>query len=130
MYHIDELEDAIETASVENKQSATFKGKRPFYFPTNKPTMFIRNAVTGLEYPYRVGTTESLQLFKVVDTLGVYDSNGVKLNKKSASFPNRNPNHCYYDSPEQYMTHSRNRLDPELVKRWKARTKGTYTADP
>ena len=121
MYHIDELEDAVETASVENKQSPTFVGKRPFYFPTNKPGMFIKNAVTGLEYPWKVGTRDSQVLFKVVDTLGLYDATGVKLNKKSANFPNRNPNHCYYDSPEQYMTHSRNQLNPLLVKQWKAR---------
>ena len=93
MYHIDELEDAVETGSMENKQSPTWK----------------------------VGSVESLLLFKVVDTLGLYDNTGVKLNRKSANYPNRNPNHCYYDSPQQYMTHSRNRLSPELIEQWKAR---------
>jgi len=122
MYHIDELEDAVvETASVENKRSPTFVGKRPFYFPSNKPGMRIKNAITGLDYPWKVGTTESLKLFRVVDTLGYCDSNGVKLNKRSVNFPNRNPNHCYYDSPAQYMTHCRTELNPELIEQWKIR---------
>jgi len=117
MYHIDELEDAVVVE--ENPQGPTFVGKRPFYFPSNKPGMLLKNAVTGLDYPWKVGSIDSLRLFKVVDTLGLYDATGVKLNKKSPDFPNRNPNHCYYDSPQQYMTHSRNTLDPELIKRWK-----------
>jgi hypothetical protein len=117
MYHIDELEDAV---VVEDK-TQTFIGKRPFYFPTNKPCMLIKNAVSGLDYKIKVGTFDSLKLFKVVDTTGVYDSAGVKLNRKSPNFPNKNPNHCYYDSPQQYMTHTRNRLNPELIELWRFR---------
>ena len=119
MYHIDDLEDAV---IVEEKtQSPTFVGKRPFYFPSNKPGMLIKNAVTGLEYPWTVGSIDSLRLFKVVDTVGHYDRTGVKLNCRSSNFPNKNPNHCYYDSPQQYMTHSRSELNPLLIEQWKTR---------
>lgn len=92
--------------------------KKPSYFPSNVPDRFIKNAMTGVEYPWRVGSLEALRLFKVVDTFGNYDSNGYKLKPSAKSYPNPSPNQCYYDSPQQFMTHRKMTVQPELIARW------------
>ena len=37
---------------------------KPHYYPSNRPQMLIRNAVTGLSYECRVGSNLQKQLFK------------------------------------------------------------------
>ena len=90
------------------------------YFPSNKQEGFIVNAVTGVKYPLRVGSSESLSLFRVVDTTGEFDNKGRKLKITSPNYPNPTPNHCYYDNPQQFMTHRRLQLNPILVEKWYA----------
>jgi hypothetical protein len=111
--------------------------KQRVYFTSNVQNNFIRNASTGVQYPFRVGSKESKQLFKIVDTTGRYDVNGKKIyppryrlgkGKKQDSFaevlPNANTNHLYYDTPEEYIGHlyAKQRmnanLNPEFVKSW------------
>jgi hypothetical protein len=91
------------------------------YFPSNVQDSFIVNAETGVKYTFRVGSNDSRCLFKMVDTTGVCDKNGFEINPRDASYPNRNPNHIYYDSPEQFMRHQRTTLDPELIAGFKRR---------
>jgi len=92
--------------------------KPPAYYPSNIPDRFILNAVTGAKYPWKVGSLASARLFKVVDTLGTYDSDGFRIKPKSKNYPNPNPNHLYYDSPQQFMTHRKAQVQPELLARW------------
>ncbi len=92
--------------------------KKPYYYPSNVPDQFIKNAVTGIKYPWRVGSFDSSQLFKVVDTIGKYDSSGYKIKPNSKNYPNPSPNHCYYDSPQQFMVHRKMIVQPELIERW------------
>jgi hypothetical protein len=87
---------------------------RQSYFPSNKENSFIVNAETGEAYPWRVGSRDSCRLFKMVDSTGTCDSNGFKMNHNDDAYPNRNPNHIYYDSPEQYMKHQRTTLAPHF----------------
>ena len=91
------------------------------YFPSNSQNSFIVNAETGVAYPWRVGSRDSLRLFKMIDTTGVYDKKGFKIDCKSDEYPNRNPNHIYYDSPDQFMKHQRTTLNPSMITAFKNR---------
>ena len=79
-----------------------------------KADSYIKNAFTGHIYPYRVGSLDSLQLYKVMDSTGIIDNNGVKLNKMKR--PNSTTNALYYDNPEEYMNHRRIKLNKKLYK--------------
>ena len=72
-----------------------------------------------------MGSNESRRLFKVVDTIGNIDSNGRKIQiiKQRGSFTpiNSNPNHLYYNSPEEYMRHRHCVVQPEFIQKWKER---------
>jgi len=93
------------------------RSKRPRYFTSNKPQLFIRNAVTGVPYPFVVGSTEQSSLYKLVDTTGTCDSDGYVI-KVRRDLPNFNTNHLFFDSPEQCMNHMRITLTPAHVKQW------------
>lgn len=93
------------------------RSKRPRYFPSNKPQTFIKNAVTGVPYPYKVGSAEQSLLYKIVDATGTCDTDGYFLKSRS-DLPNHNTNHLFFDSPEQCMSHMRLSLNPDDVKRW------------
>ena len=93
------------------------RSKRPRYFPSNKPQTFIRNAVTGVPYPYVVGSKEQSLLYKTVDATGTCDDKGYVIKARS-DLPCPNTNHLFYDSPEQCMSHMRITIHPAEVKRW------------
>ena len=101
------------------QESVKTTGKKPLYYPSNGQAQIIVNAVTGVEYPWRTGSLEAGRLFKVVDTLGTYDSSGRKM--KSTSLPNSSPNQCYYDSPQQFMSHRRMTVQSALIQQWEAK---------
>jgi hypothetical protein len=112
----DEFEDYVPTTDSANQLHKN-KSKRPRYFPSNKPQSFIKNAVTGLPYPYTVGSEEQSLLYKLVDTTGTCDADGYVIKSRS-ELPNPNTNHLFFDSPEQCMSHMRLNLNPAEVKRW------------
>jgi|LakMenEpi03Aug12_release.lakeMendotaPanAssembly.Ray.scaffolds.fasta_scaffold1990607_1 hypothetical protein len=93
------------------------RSKRPRYFPSNKPQTFIKNAVTGVPYPYVVGAKEQSLLYKIVDATGRCDPDGYLIQSRN-DLPNHNTNHLFYDSPEQCMSHMRLTLNPADIKRW------------
>lgn len=96
--------------------------KKRDYYPSNTPETFIRNAITGVAYPWKVGSNDSRRLFKVVDCFGTIDSNGFKLPKRKNHSDlgqvNPNPNNLYYDSPEDFMRHRNSTVSPELIQKW------------
>jgi hypothetical protein len=115
-----------------DESSHNFKQRQPVYFTSNLSNALIRNACTGTQYPFKVGSHDSKQLFKVVDTLGIYGADGSKI-MKEITRPQKNhpaaqvsivPNHLYYDSPEEYTRHFNARLKlnmnvhPDLSRRW------------
>ena len=106
--------------TINQKQQSKKAGRRR-YFPSNTQNSFIVNAETGVVYPWRVGTNNSRRLFKMVDTTGTCDSNGFEMNSHEDTYPNRNPNHIYYDSPEQYMKHQRATLDSHFLENFRRR---------
>lgn len=123
IYQSDQCAD--DTASIASGNNFKNKVIRYEYYPSNISDSFIRNAVTGRPYPFKVGSNESRRLFKVIDTIGNIDSNGRKIQviKKHGVFTpiNANPNHLYYNSPEEYMRHMHYQVQPELIKKWKDR---------
>ena len=109
--------DFYEDDIVNRNQKGEKRSKRPRYFPSNKPQSFIKNAVTGVPYPYVVGSKEQKLLYKMIDATGTCDAEGYFI-KARADLPNHNTNHLFYDSPEQCMSHLRISLNPVHVKSW------------
>lgn len=64
----------------------------------------IRNAVTGVKYPYRVGSADEDLFFRVIEASG---RNGRK-----------EPLMLYYDTPEQYENHQFTTVDQPLKEKW------------
>jgi hypothetical protein len=111
-------EDMKSTNKTSDKRS-----KRPRYYPSNQPQTFIKNAVTGVPYPFIVGSKEQSLLYKIVDATGTCDTDGCVIKARS-DLPNHTTNHLFYDSPEQCMSHLRLTLNPADVKRWHERHQG------
>jgi hypothetical protein len=86
------------------------------YYPSNDLMDYVRNALTGGQYPYRAGTFDSMRLYKVADTTGRCDRNGVVLLPTEKRNPN--PNMLFYDSPEQYMKHRKVKVQQSDVNKW------------
>jgi len=131
-----DLEDSYSVNSTPHNNLASSKPRT--YYTSNVSNTFIRNAATGVMYPFKVGSNESRQLFKIVDTTGLYDVNGKRItpprqrNKNGVApslLPNPNPNHLYYDSPEEYARHFSTKqrvnvnLNQDFVKGWHEKRK-------
>ena len=97
------------------------RSKKHRYYPSNNPQTFVRNAVTGVKYPFLVGSNEQRQLYKMVDALGTCDSEGFIIKDRN-NLPNLTPNHLFYDSPEQCMSHLNVVIPFEDIKRWREKT--------
>ena len=110
-----DCQDNMEESSADERQ---YRKKRSQYYPSNTQGTFIVNAITGVEYPWRVGSKEARRLFQSVDTTGTRDKQGFKLKVNSPDFPNPNPNNYYYDSPQQFMQHRKATLNPEFIEKW------------
>ena len=116
-YHQEAEFDFEDADSVDYDNKEEKRSKRPKYFPSNIPQSYIKNAVTGVAYPYVVGSKEQSCLYKMVDATGTCDKDGYRI-KSRQNLPNFNTNHLFYDSPEQCMSHLKLTLNPEDVKRW------------
>jgi hypothetical protein len=71
------------------------------YYPSNTDETYVVNAITGVRYPCKVGSLASRQLYRVVDTTGVCDSQGRELPVRYR--PNKNTNFLYFDNKEQFL---------------------------
>ena len=107
-----------------NESSSEIKPNKRSYYTSNKSNMFIKNAITGSFYDYKVGSFKSAQLFKVVDTIGHHDKDG--RNIKNITGFNCSPNHLYYDTPEEFMRHRNCSLSQELINAWYKKTKELF----
>lgn len=90
---------------------------RRSYYPSNIQEQYVVNAVSGVPYPFRVGSLETLQLFHVTDATGMCDSNGLRGSL------NREPNHLYYTDPQEYMRHrgGRQAFDRAFIEAWRTK---------
>jgi len=86
------------------------KNKRPRTFSSNVQGRYIVNAVTGVEYPWRVGSLCEDLLWKVCDA--------------RASRGKYEPDFYFYDSPQQAAEHRRyhrNAFSQDSLDWWKAK---------
>ena len=90
------------------------------YYPSNSTGKTIVNAMTGEKYDIRVGSVDSLRLFKVIDTSGHFNSDGTK-NNMADRFTNidKEPNFLYYDNPAEYLQHRGDSRNPAISDRWR-----------
>ena len=111
-YESHDPNDAIESCDGDETRSRNSKDKRTSRksFPSNVQGRFIVNAVTGIAYPWKVGSMYEDLLWKVCDSTG-------KRGKLD-------PDMYFYDSPKQAIDHRRYRQDvfsADTLNWWKAR---------
>ena len=111
-YESHDPNDAVESCDGDEARSKNSKDKRPSrkFYPSNVQGRFIVNAVTGIAYPWRVGTLYEDLLWKVCDS--------------KARRGKLEPDMYFYDSPKQAIDHRRYRQDvysADTLNWWKAR---------
>ena len=117
----EQFDACYETFNEESVAKKTsHKTARRKYYPSNKSNSLIRNAQTGERYSIRVGSIAQLDLYKIVDLTSTCDEEGYIITSRNAP-TNPNPNHLYYDSPEQCMSHLRIVIDAADITRWRNR---------
>tara|TARA_Y100000741_G_scaffold351059_1_gene321772 strand:- start:4646 stop:4930 length:285 start_codon:yes stop_codon:yes gene_type:complete len=69
----------------------------PKYYPSNIHGSKIRNAITGKPYDnYYVGSFDEKKFFRVIDSTGNYDNNGIKNSN------NLNSNKLFFESYTEF----------------------------
>lgn len=111
-YESHDPNDAVESCDGDETRSRNSKDKRTSRksFPSNVQGRFIVNAVTGIAYPWKVGSMYEDLLWKVCDSTG-------KRGKLD-------PDMYFYDSPKQAIDHRRYRQDvfsADTLNWWKGR---------
>ena len=111
-YESNDPNDAVESCDGDETRSKNSKDKRQSRksFPSNVQGRFIVNAVTGIAYPWRVGSMYEDLLWKVCDSTG-------RRGKVE-------PDMYFYDSPKQAIDHRRYRPDvfsADTLNWWKGR---------
>ena len=104
--------DAVESCDGDDMRSKNSKDKRQSRksYPSNVQGRCIVNAVTGIAYPWKVGTVYEDLLWKVCDS--------------TARRGKLEPDMYFYDSPKQAIDHRRYKRDAfseETVNWWKTR---------
>ena len=92
--------DEGDNSSVADSTTPKKEERRRRYYSSNRQQSFICNAITGVAYPWKVGSYGESYLWKVV--------NCTKFEPKL----------YFYDSPEQYEEYRRVRISPEAKFEW------------
>ena len=98
--------DYNDNYNIEERNKGYYNYKN-IYFPSNNEKQLIVDAISGSEYPWRIGTYNEKRFFKVTDSVG-----NINTHKNCSS------NHLYYQSPEAYMKHKNVTLEDSIVKEW------------
>jgi hypothetical protein len=111
-YESHDPNDAVESCDGDEARSKYSKDKRHTRksYPSNVQGRYIVNAVTGIAYPWRVGSMYEDLLWKVCDAKG-------KRGKLESDM-------YFYDSPKQAIHHRRYRPDvfsADTLNWWKER---------
>lgn len=89
-------------------------------YPSNNVGHYIVNAMTGEKYNYKVGSANSLRLYKVIDTSGFFNSSGFLNNMADRENAiDKDPNFLYYDNPAEYMQHRGLGRNAAVSDRWR-----------
>ena len=92
--------------------SYNYKRRRCYY--SNIVGVFIVDAITGENYPWRVGSKDESRFFKVTNTVNDYN------------YQSRDSRKAFYDSPYAYMNHNRIELDNEFLNNWYEKMETLY----
>lgn len=113
------LNQKIINSQIKNMDSGYFKFKHKqqmddgkfkninveVYETKNYPGVYIRNAITGVSLPYKIGSYAENLFFKVTHACG--------------SRPNFvGPLTLFFDSPEQYERHMRGNVSRDIKEKW------------
>lgn len=88
---------------------ASRMSSKPLYY-SNIEEQYIVNAVTGMKYPWKVGTYDELRLFKVKDA-----------SQPKTNYSGRTSQTAFYKDPYQYMIHNNVQLPNQVIDTWKSR---------
>ena len=113
-FKTDNMDD--NTIEIVSDTDSTMTYKNQCIYPT-AIGKYLVNAITGIEYPFRQGTPNSLQLFKVIISAGVINENGC-INRYNI---NKNPVITYYDSPTQYQLYTDIKIPQSIINKWNSR---------
>jgi len=99
---------------------------RRSYYPSNTPEAPVVNAISGHPYPFKVGSLESLRLFHVTDATGQCDERGLVCPRSGRGNPE--PNHLYFESPEQYQRFLGRgpRFDTAFCEAWRSKVNALF----
>lgn len=102
------------------------KGKKALCYYSDIVGSSIVDAITGEQYPWRVGSFDEQRFFKVMDT-----TNTGELSKKgsSGSYYGRNSRKAFYENPHAYMRYKRMELNEDLVKNWYDKVNRLYPGE-
>lgn len=75
--------------------------------------LFIKDAITGEMYPWKVGSYDEQRFFKVKDNS--------LLNKYDSNFQEGHT--LFYKNPEEYMNFNNVELDNDIIEGWNNRQK-------
>ena len=82
------------------------------YYPSNIVGSNIKNAATGEVYTDLVGSHNESKYYRVLDTSGSVDNNGLKLGPHTYNY---NANKLFYENAEQYFQHFNHRFGVNIT---------------
>lgn len=86
---------------------------------------YIKDAVTGAQYPWKVGSKDETRFFRVTSTATTVDSS---RKGEFNSYIGRDSKKAFYENPHVYMRHTHVELDEELVNQWYENYSKSYTS--
>lgn len=87
------------------------------YYTSNTPETYIKDAISGGRYPWKVGSYDSLRLYRFIDATGTCDNEGRPYTKGDKNI-SRDANICYYSSPEECMNHRKFIMENNVINEW------------
>jgi len=86
---------------------------------------YIKDAVTGAKYPWRVGSIDEQRFFRVTYTRGYIDPSRKSEYNNSMG---RSSKKAFYENPEAYLNHVKYNvvLDRDIIDNWYAKMEKLY----
>jgi len=102
----------------------SYAGNREVYY-SDIVGDYIRDAVTGAKFPWKVGSFDERRFYKVRSTTAYANSKA----KGTQDPGSRSARQGFYETPFSYMNHHEVYLDKEVVKSWYDKTNALYPGD-
>jgi hypothetical protein len=96
------------------QSSSNFKKQNCYY--SDVVGEYIKDAVTGAKYPWRVGSLDEQRFFRVTYTIGYVDPS----RKGVYNSMGRSSKKAFYENPDAYLKHVKYsvELDQETINAW------------